>query len=94
MRYLMLTVVLLAAAGCASGTERLQTIMDDPSAILADPDFAQYQEQSDALESRYLRKDITYAEYLERKKQLDEQYAGHVQKQRETVENPDVRSQP
>lgn len=67
-----LLFVVLFIVGCSYGVDRISTLVKDP-------DFAAYQEKKDDLESRYLRKQITYAQYLSQKKQLDDQYTKGVQ---------------
>ncbi len=64
-------MLLLLVAGCST-----------PNAArprLIDPRYTQYQRNLDDLEREYLHKKITYAEYRERKQQLDEEYSrtGH-----------------
>ena len=52
--------------------------------IVADPHFSKYQEEMDTLESSYLGKEISYADYLAKKKELDEKYNKEV-KEREDI---------
>ena len=85
MRITAVLLYLFFLSGCA---ERIESIVDDPGTILQDPGFAGYQQRLDALESQYLRKEMTYAEYLERKKAIDESYEQEIRKQKETLENP------
>jgi uncharacterized lipoprotein YmbA len=80
-------MVILAAAvlaGCQAGQEKLQTYADDPGYLLRDPHFAGYEQKLREVERRYLAREITYAEYLEQKQELDAGYSGEVQK-RETI---------
>lgn len=80
----MKIVVLLFAfylfAGCSYGTEKIKQYVDDPKSLLEDPLSVSHQQAMDDLESSYLRKKITYAEYLEKKKELEEDYTREVQK--------------
>ena len=71
--------------GCSYGGDKIQTIMDDPKTLLEDPLSVEHQQALDDLEKEYLHQNITYAEYLERKKQIEEDYARDVQK-RETYD--------
>jgi hypothetical protein len=80
--------MLVFLAGCAATTERLESIVDDPGTVLKDPDFSNYQQKLDDLEKQYLDKKITYAEYLERKKKIEEDYAQKTQEQKNAIENP------
>lgn len=80
-------LVILAAvvlAGCQAGQEKLRTYADDPGYLLRDPHFAEYEQRLQGVERRYLSKEITYAEYLEQKQELDAGYSGEVRK-RETI---------
>jgi hypothetical protein len=66
-------------AGCSyAGEKKLDAYLIDPRTWVKDPHFAHYKEQRDTLESEYLQKNISYAEYLERRTGLDEQYAREV----------------
>jgi Tfp pilus assembly protein PilP len=83
---LLLTLVLV---GCTYGTEKLQTYLDEPKYLIQDRHFDKYKTKRDALESEYLQKKITYAEYIERKKMLDENYAKEVQERDAKMASPD-----
>ena len=78
-------VLLFSSAGCSG--ERILTMMDEPVKFLEDPLSVNYQNDLDALERRYLRKDISYVEYLEKKQRIEDDYARQEQKRRDTVEN-------
>ena len=88
MKSVFVVLLFVFLAGCASTTERIEAIVDDPATILQDPGFAGYQKKLDDLEIQHLQKKITYAEYLEQKKKIEEDYAKEVQQQKEAVENP------
>lgn len=81
-KFLILSLFVLA--GCSYGQEKLETYIEEPGYFIKDPHFAQYQEGLDALERDYLEKKITYAQYLEQKQALDEQYEKEIQ-QRDAV---------
>ena len=87
MKKWLLFVLLTVFMGCEYGAEKVRTYIDEPQTLIQDPHFMGYQEKMDALESSYLRKEMTYAEYLEQKKQLEEDYSREVQKRRETIES-------
>ena len=72
--------LLLLVVGCSYKGQNLETYVDEPQTILRDPHFANYQEARDHLESEYLQKKMTYGEYLEKKKELDDKYTKEVQK--------------
>jgi len=63
-------------------------VVEDPGTLLQDPGFANYQQKLDDLEKQYLQKKITYAEYLEQKKKIEEDYEREVKKQKNSIENP------
>ena len=66
--------------GCTyKGQQDVETYLDEPATILRDPHFANYEQARDHLESEYLQKKISYADYLEKKKVLDDQYSKEVQ---------------
>jgi hypothetical protein len=77
--FLFLTV--LALCGCSYG----QDYLEDPGSLIRDPHFAAYQEKRDDLELRYLRKEITYAEYVEEKDALDQTYDKEIQERNEKI---------
>lgn len=77
MKRIALSFLFLFAGCAAYEQEPIKTIM-------ADPHFSKYQEEADALESSYLKKEITYADYLAQKKELDEKYNKEV-KEREDI---------
>ncbi|MCK5214548.1 MAG: hypothetical protein KAR05_04275 [Candidatus Omnitrophica bacterium] len=85
-RCVLFILLVLFAVGCSNGGSRIKMYMDDPKTILEDPMSVNHQDALDNLESRYLRKEITYAEYLKKKRQLEEDYAKEAQKMRDTVE--------
>lgn len=78
-------VVFFTAFGCSG--ERILTIMDEPVKLFEDPLSVDYQNDLDTLERRYIRKEISYVDYLEKKRRIEDDYARQVQKRRDTVEN-------
>jgi hypothetical protein len=75
---LMCALMLL---GCSYGKDYLE----NPEKFIRDPHFAAYKDKRDALESSYLRKEITYAEYIEQRDKLDDQYDKEVQKRTSVI---------
>ena len=63
-------------AGC---TYEGKNYFEQPQYLIQDPHFSDYKEKRDALESKYLSKEITYADYLKQMKELDETYSKEVQ---------------
>lgn len=84
-RNILFFLMIIGLMGCSVGQEKLETYLENPETILKDPHFAEYQANMDALESEYLAKKITYAEYLERKKELDEKYTKEVKDRNEII---------
>ena len=73
--------------GCASGADTVKSLIEDPPALLRDPQFSSYQEQVENLERSYLHKEISYADYLERRRRLDDDYNQVIQERQRTIEN-------
>ena len=71
----LLLFCVLALAGCSYG----QNYLENPETLIRDPHFADYKDKRDNLERQYLRKEITYVEYIEGKDRLDEKYDREVQ---------------
>ena len=78
----ILLLLVLVFLGCSSSpTEQFKTLVSDPH-------YAQYKQKLDDLEHQQLSGAIGYAEYLERKKQIDEDYTKEVQ-ERENIIIPE-----
>lgn len=77
----LLLICVLMIFGCSYGQEYL----DDPKSIIRDPHFNTYKHNRDELESSYLNKEITYAEYLEQKNKMDEKYSQEVQERTQII---------
>ncbi len=73
-------LIMIASLGCAN---QLQTIIESPEKFIEDPIFAEYKKNLDNLERSYLKKEITYADYLEKKKKLEEDYEKKIRPLRE-----------
>ena len=79
MKKIFMFLMLICLVGC---TEKIRSYVDEPQTLLRDPHFAEYNNNAKALERSYLDGKITYAVYLEKKKELDEKYEKEV-KERE-----------
>jgi len=77
---LLIIALLVCAVGCNYNGPGLKGYLDDPSTILEDPLSIDHQQQVDDLESRYLTKEITYAEYVEQKQRLEDDFVRDVHK--------------
>ena len=85
MRKIIVGLAALFLVGCSTVQEKIETYTDEPENFVKDPHFGDYKTNLDELESRYLKKEITYAEYLERKKEIDEKYSKEVQERTEKI---------
>ncbi len=79
VKKLLLLFVAIALIGCAYEGQELKTYIKNPRWFIKDPHFANYKDKRNALESSYLNKELTYAEYVEEMNGLDETYAKEVQ---------------
>jgi hypothetical protein len=75
MKKAMLLFLMLILTGCTFiQEEMLEDYSYGPIGWIKDPHFARYKKDCEALESLYLKDNISYAEYLEKKKALDDKY--------------------
>ena len=81
------TFLVLVLAGCTYKGQDPNTYLDNPQTIIQDPHFTRYKEERDDLEHRYLQKAITFAEYTEKMKELDDKYSKEVQ-ERDAIISP------
>ena len=72
--------------GCTyAGERKLSDYINEPATIVQDPHFANYKEKLDGVEKEYLGKKITYAQYLEQKTALDDQYNKEVAQRNQKI---------
>ena len=64
--------------GCTYQGKDLESYVNDPASIIQDPHFAGYKEKRDAVESQYLRKQISYADYKKQLEEIDSKYNNEV----------------
>lgn len=81
MKKSLLLICVLVLFGCTYGRDYLE----NPSSFIRDPHFTAYKKDRDDLERTYLHKEITYAEYIEKKNKIDEQYSKEVQERNSKV---------
>jgi len=86
MRKFMMIFLLVGLVGCAYEGEKVRTYFDEPQLFIRDPHFRNYKQAIDDLESQYLKKDISYAEYVEQKEKLDTKYSREVQERNQKIE--------
>ena len=79
MKRFILAAAIIFAAGCSTVNP-----MDD---IIRDKQFDQYRSDLDQLESQYLQKQITYAEYLDKKKIVEETYQKEIDDRRQSIQS-------
>lgn len=84
-RFAVLILLAMVMGGCASGQEKLEMYVDNPKYFIKDPDFESYQGKLETLERQYLHKEITYAEYLEKKEGIDNTYDRGVQERSDII---------
>jgi len=77
-------IIVLTIFGCSYG----QNYLENPELLIRDPHFAEYKDNRDDLESQYLRKEITYADYIEQRDQLDNIYDKEVKERNAKVITP------
>ena len=70
---------LLLIVGCSAA--------DPVKNIIRDKEFATYSETLDQLESDYVQKKITYAEYLEKKQKVEDNYQQQIDSRRDIIQN-------
>jgi hypothetical protein len=81
----LLLLCVCVMCGCTYG----QDYLEHPGTIIRDPHFAEYQKNLDDLERQYLHKEITYAEYIQQKDELDETYEWEVQERNRKIISPE-----
>ena len=79
MKKCLYLVVLLLCLGCTYDSQEFETFIENSKTLLKDPHFADYQAKRDDLEKEYLKKKITYAEYIEKRDRLDLIFAKEFQ---------------
>jgi hypothetical protein len=85
MKKSLVMICMLMLFGCSYGNDYLE----NPETFIRDPHFTAYKNDRDELESVYLRKEITYAEYIQQKDKMDDKYNGEVQKRTSVIMAPE-----
>lgn len=72
----MIGVVMAAVVlgGCSGSQVHVESMLDHPPKILEDSLYEETQSHLDAVERRYLNREISYAEYLRQKAEWEEYY--------------------
>jgi hypothetical protein len=84
--WIVTVVIVTAVTGCSYSDGHMREYLDNPETILRDPGFTEYEESLNKLESRYLNGEITYAEYMSQKKEVENKYNKEVQERTEIIE--------
>ena len=79
MKRILMILLALGLAGCTFGGEKVKSYLEDPKSFFEDPLSVKHQQRLDDLERQYIRQQITYAQYLEQRRALQEEYAREVQ---------------
>ena len=82
MKNSIVILTFLIFIGCSYD---MQTYVDEPRTLLVDPLTVENTKALDALEDAYLKKKISYEEYLKQKAILEEDYARDVQKREKLI---------
>ena len=81
MKKSLVLMCVIMLFGCSYGRDYLE----NPEKFIRDPHFTEYKNNLDDLERSYLHKEITYAEYIEQKDKMDNQYTKEVQKRNSVI---------
>jgi len=79
MKKEMILFFVMGLFGCASGQFDIRDHLNGPG-ILQDSLYRDYQQQEDAWESRYLSGEISYADYLHKKGEIENEYQKEADK--------------
>ena len=71
-------LVVLFLSGCSFGVQDMESLVKDPH-------YAQHQQAIDDLEHAYLKKQISYSEYQQKKKELEDKYTAEVKIREEKI---------
>ena len=86
MKKMIIFILAVGLLGCSYGKQHVEYMLDNPPGVLADPLYEDYEAHLDALERQYLRKEISYADYVEQKQELEDQYARESNKRIAIIE--------
>lgn len=87
MKKFLLLLTCFIFMGCTYDGEGFKTYLEDPRAFIEDPHYKHYKQNRDALETQYLNEEISYVEYTEKMKRLDNTYTSEVDHRRSIVES-------
>lgn len=86
MKKIIVLFLAVVVMGCAYEGQKISEYFKSPKTFIRDPHFVKYRDQRNALESEYLQKKISYAEYIQQRDALDENYAKDVQERDQKIE--------
>ena len=81
MKRMILLLFLIGFAGCISG----ENVLENPG-IFQDSLYTDYKKTADVIEARYLNKEISYADYLQKKQELEDWYKKEADKRRSIIQ--------
>jgi hypothetical protein len=84
MKYFLICVGFLFVVGCGAQMPLKNMVRDQQ--------FGKYQAALEQLESDYLQKKISYAQYLEQKNRVEEDYQQKIDSRRNLIQNQNVPS--
>jgi hypothetical protein len=87
MKRAVALVLVCIAAGCAYQGKTIGEYLEDPKTIIQDPHYMEYRSKRDQIEADYLNKKITYSDYLNAIKELDQNYTKEVYERNEIITN-------
>ena len=84
MKKYIISGILLTLVGCSYD---MQTYVDKPRTLLVDPLSVEHTKSLDALEESYLKKEISYDEYLKKKSTMEDDFVRDVQRRERRIED-------
>lgn len=85
MKVMLIILSIFFIAGCSYEGKNVKSYLEEPRWFIKDPHYAAYQDKQQKLESKFLSKEITYAEYIRQKEGLEETYAKEVQERNQKI---------
>lgn len=80
-------LLFMCIVGCSNGGADFANYLENPRELIRDPHYSQYKADRDALESQYLHKEITYAEYMEQVRIIDDNYTKEVDERTHIIDS-------
>lgn len=87
-KMLVVLVGVFVATGCSYEGQSIGSYFEHPTSIIKDPHYSKYQDEKDDLESAYLSKELSYADYVKETEELEDKYSQEVQERTEIILAP------